>query len=458
MAKSDIESVLQSTSIIISGAPKVGKITFLLYLLQTLFKTKAILFTTQEKFLFERRLKAISSQFQQFSNIEQTLVPFYLKENWHNLKQKYGFNFFITEMEHIMATSEEKIVVMHRVGEYFEFQDRYEIENVYKALIKAATLYDKKIIFIANDKHENFEFIKSVADEFSDVAVTIDTNANSNRLVNIKNLFAHQEYPSMLFKIVEKNFILEYEENLTNNKNIHTRKNVLIAELDAVHNDTKEICQYLFNQPELFNTKQANTLQSILKEIFIRPEIIIVFMTRKTENFETTQTIKQQLPNATIIAVLDQDFLRAEDKREAYVHGIDELFCNDIVLDNLVLSLEKASKSTFYKSRLDLLDGYDNVITDLKKFQELADLCMQKAIYFTAFVLKTKEMKTKEITSGRKYDYVYYKGDKLYYLAVNTNVKHTEKIIESFKRQNVDVSVVCDCVSTKQISVNECII
>lgn len=457
MVYTDIENVLHSTSIMISGGTKVGKLTFLLYLLESLFKTKAIIFTTQEKYLFTRRINSLTQQFKQFSNIKEYINPFYLKEDWHTLKQKYGYQFFLTEIEHIMATTEEKLVIIHRLGEFFEFQDRYEIENVYKSLIKIAVAHNKKIIFIANSKNENFEYLKHIADEFSDVSISIGTNNKSERLINIKNLLNHQEYPLMHFKIHEKNFLLEYENSSKHHEKANV-KNVLIAELDMIHHDTKEICQYLFNQPESFNVKTANSLQSILKEIFIIPEIIIIFMKRTQENFETTETIKKQLPQSTIIAIMDQDFIRAEDKREAYIHGIDELFSNDLILDNFILSLEKASKDTFYKKRLDLLTKYNNVITDIKEFKKLTDMCIDNSIYFTAFVLKSKDMKQKATNAGRKHDYIYQKNEKLYYLAINTSHKHAEKIIENFKRQDLDVSVVCDCVATKKISVDECIV
>lgn len=457
MAYKDIEDVLQSTSIIISGGAKVGKTTFLSYLLQSLFKTKAIIFTTQEKYLFDRKINALSSQFKQFSNLQDLIRAFYIKEDWHNLKQKYGYAFFITELENIIANSEEKLIVMHRIGEYFEFQDRYEIENVYRSLIKIAIKYDKKIIFLANSKNENFEYIKNIADEFSDVSVTINSNNHGHRTINIKNLLNNQEYPVMNFKIHEKNFLLDYE-HLSKKDEKNSIKNVLIAELDSMHDDTKEICEYLFNQPQSFNVKNANSLQTLLQEIFIIPDIIIIFMKRTQENLETTKSIKKQLPNSNIVAILDQPFIRSEDKREAYMHGIDELFSNDIILDNLILSLEKASKDTFYKKRLDTINDYTNVIENIKDFRKLANTCIDNSIFFTAFVLESKGMKKKVETSGRKHDYIYQKGEKLYYLAVNTSLKHSENIIENFKRQDLVFNVICECVATKKISVDECLV
>ncbi|MBU1659611.1 hypothetical protein KKG72_11275 [bacterium] len=457
MLTQNIEDIKDAKSIIIDSGVKIGKMTLLFYLIESLFKAKAIVFTPQEDYLFNKRLKGLGKQFEQYSDIDKFITPYYLKEDWNYLKQRYGYKFLLEEIARIMSTSDEKLVVIHKIGEFFEFQNRYEIEGFYKSLIKLTAMHDKKLICLVNNQNENYEFINNIAEDFSDIAISITSNENNERHLSIRDLFHNQEYPPMSFKIHENNFMLEH---LNSSKKIHAKKikNILIAELEPTQENTKIICEYLFKQPEQFNVKIANTLQSILQEIFVVPEIIIVLMKRTQDNFKTIESIKKQLPNSTIIGIIDQSFIRAEDKREAYGHGCDELFGRDIILDDFIVSLEKASKSVFYRERLEKLSQYKNMLESLEDIQMLADICMENSIYFTAFVLKSNDEIDKVELLGRKHDYIYQKDNILYYVAINTNPKHTEKIIESLKRQNLDLEIVCACESTNPILVKGCLI
>jgi len=240
-----------ATSIIIGGAPKNGKVTFLLYLIKIFFKEKAVVITTQEKYLFQRRIDSLSSQFEQFSDLNSFLTPLYLKKDWHTLKQKYGYKFFITELENIISTFEEKIIVIHRFGEFFEFQDRYEIENVYKSLIKIADTHGKKVIFTINENHENYEFVRTISQEFSDIDISISVDEKtSERFLSIKNILRNQEYPLMNFKIESNRFNLNYYETVQNKIENRVTK-VLLVEFDKVHGDIPAICSYILTRKNI---------------------------------------------------------------------------------------------------------------------------------------------------------------------------------------------------------------
>ncbi len=451
MAMQDFENVKNFDSLIIEGTAKIGKMTFLAYLITSLYKTKTILFTPQESYLFQRRLKLINKQFPELENF---LTPYYLKEDWHHLKQKYGFKFLLIELERLITASDVQVIVLHRIGDFFEFQDRYEIDNFYKSLVKLAVAHEKIIVFIANSNNDNFEFINNIADDFTDVVISIALNEKSERLLTINSLLHNKQYPPMNFKIHENNFILEYF-NTSSESQANKIKNVLIAELEFADTNTKMICEYLFHQPKYFNVKTANSLQTMLQEIFISPEIVIVFMKRTQENFETLRTIKKQLPNSTIITIIDQPFIRAEDKREAYSYGSDELFANDLVLDTFILSLEKASRDNFYTKRLEKLPKMQNVIEDLSDLRNFAEACLENSVYFTLFIFEAKDTIVQVASSGRKLDYICQQEDLLYYLAINTTPIHAKNIIESYQRQNLDFTLNSSFESIKPTALRE---
>jgi len=450
----NISEVLDVHSIIIDGNSKSGKMTFLSYLINFLYKNKAIIFTTQESYLFKRRLGALSQQFTQFLDIESSVTPYYLKDNWHIVKQKYGYEFLIKELEHIIATSDEKIVVMHRFGEFFEFQDRYEIENIYKALTKLTLLHDKKIIFLVNNKNENYEYINHVAEEFSDVSISIKSNESNERLINIKNILQNQEYPLMNYKITQNNFSLDYHkanQAVTENK----VKNILIAELDTAHDNMKEIFGYILNKPN-FSVKYANCLQSILQEVFIAPDVVVVLMQRSEENFKTIQTIKEQLPNTKIVGIMDQDFIRSEDMQEAYDKGCDELFANNFALETLILTMQKAAKVPFYSDAIELLPKYNNILNNFDEFRELAKGCEKLSVFFTAFSIESKIKFKKVKTSGRNNDYLFQTDYKLYYLVINTMPKDIKHIVKNYEDEHKDLVINCIWEPINNISLEEC--
>ena len=429
MYKADYNKILNASSFIISGAGKSGKMTFMLYMIISLFKKKALIFSAQESYIFHRKVDALISEYTQYLDIEKWIDTLFLKEDFKTLKQRYGYDFLIQEYEKIVSSSEVEVVIIHRFGELFEFQDRYEIDNVYKSLIKICTKHSKKLIFIANSAHENFGQIYNVAEEFSDISITIDVKDNSERVVNIRDFLHNKEYPLLSFIIQENSFLLDYKNN---KQGIEEKvKNVLICELDFTHDNIIELCQYIFDKHG-FRTKNASSLKTILQEVFISPDLIVISMKRTQENFETVQAIKQHLPNSPIIAILVQKFVRAEDAQQAYAYGIDELFCTNFSLNQLILAFQKTSNSLFYTKELESLPQYPNIIKSLDDMKVYAHECIKKYIFFTIFVFqKDNDSKVLEKPS-RKYDFIFSSATKIYYLALNTAPRDVKKIKEKF--------------------------
>jgi len=448
----DFYQILDNISFIISGDSKSGKMTLFFYMMSQLFKKKALIFTPQEFHLFNRRVKACMQQYYtQFADLEESLNVHYLKNDWKSLKQRYGFDFFIQELAYLITHSEEELIVIHRFGEYFEFQDRYEIQHVYSSLVKLCFDHGKKIVIIVNNTHENYDQIHKVADEFTDVSIkiTVDDITN-NRLVNIRDLFHNYEYPLLQFQILKNSLLLDFKEEDTL-KESSSVKNVLICELDKFHDNFFDVCKYIFNKPG-FSVKRATSLQTILQHMFVSPDVVIVLMKRTEENFETVQSIKMYLPNSPIVAILDQSFVRSEDAHKALRYGIDELFSNELVLEKLILAFEKASKTLFYTKAMESLPKYPNILNSLDEMKTLAQACLDKHILFSVFVFKISDEAAISRPS-REYDYLF-KGEdsKLYYLALNTASKDVHNIMKNFDASEL----LCSWEPIKQTDLEDC--
>ena len=130
----ELDILADAHSIIIEGNSKVGKMTFLLYLTRLYDDENVLILTPQEGYLFKRRFKALVEQFPQFSKMDERFRFLFLIRNFHVEKQKYGLDFFLQETLRILSESKEKILVFHRIEDFFEFQDRHFIEIFYKTM------------------------------------------------------------------------------------------------------------------------------------------------------------------------------------------------------------------------------------------------------------------------------------------------------------------------------------
>jgi hypothetical protein len=452
----DVLSVLsEAESIIIYGDEKVGKMTLLSYMIKLLFHEKTLFFSPHDAFLIDKKLDTFAKQHIQFEDIHDYFESYLLLEGWQEKKRHYGYAFLLTELERIISSSENKIVVFHHFEDFFDFQDRYEIDGFYKSLVKIASLYHKKIIFLASTQNENYKFIQSVSDEFLDLSIILSKNTKNERIIDVKNLVTYEEYPQMQLVMRDKNFILKYRDTFDAS---HKRdENILVMQLSKNINkqdiNMNQFYDYIFSKPT-FNIYHADSLKSILNNIFIKPDIIIILMKRTKDNFETVKSIKKQLPETVIYAVIEQDFVRVEDAQEAYTYGCDELLPGTYLFNNFMLSLQKSIKNFFYVERLKDIDIESNIAPSLSIFRTLIDTCLENRIFFTCFVIKRDVHFDGLESSMRKYDFIYKSKDKIYYLALNTMPWSVDVIFESLKKNfhtNIDILTICTALDTKKL-------
>lgn len=450
MYKVDFDNILEDNSFIISGAGKSGKMTFALYMATSLFNKKALIFSAQESYLFRRKMDSLKSKYLQYSDIEKQIDTYFLKKDFKTVKQRYGFEFLIQEYKKIISSSEAEVVIIDRFAEFFEFQDRYEIENVCKSLTKICAMHSKKLIFIVNNTHTNFEQIYNIAEEISDVSIKIDVNDDDEKIINMFDFLHNKKYPLLSFTIQNNSFQLDYK--IDKHKIEEKVNNVLICELDFAHDNIVEICKFIFNKHG-FKIKSASSLQTILKEVFIAPDVIIILMKRTQENFETARTIKQQLPGSPIIAILEQNFVRTEDIQEAYSYGIEELFCSNFDLDKLILAFQKAAGSLFYAKAIESLPKHSNTMASLDDFKEYIYECLNRSIFFTVFVYQIDNDSKVHNRPSRKHDFVFCNTQKIYYLALNTAPKGAQRIMERFSAHQL----VCMWEPINHAMIEECL-
>ena len=418
-------------TITINSGPKGGKLTFFLYLLSQLYKEKAVFFTPMESYLFKKKLNILSEQFPQYKNIDQMLSVYYMQEDFSTMKQKYGFEFILEEIEKLISSSEKKFFVIHRINEFFDYQDRFEIPAFFKRLTQLAQKYDKKLVILANSAHLNFEQVDELSQGLSDIIIDITKDEKNERIINIMDILRHQEYPQLRFKIQNNQSILEF--NIEENKDDNHEKTILLVELDHIKDNIQELLEYILNRPG-FTIKKATTLQEILKEIFIRPDLIVISMNRTDENMQIINSIKTQLPDTKIITIINQDFVRTEDEHEFLSSGCEAVLSKEFSFDQMILTLQKSLDTLFYTTLLEKLPQHNNILKDIDEMRQLADECVENSIYFTSLIMKNKDNITVE-KSSRKTDYICFTKEKVCYLAINTLPRETKHIEKKYNLQ-----------------------
>ena len=198
---------------------------------------------------------------------------------------------------------------------------------------------------------------------------------------------------------------------------------------DIKHEKIKNIYDYVFNRPE-FNLYHADSLQSILQNIFIKPDVIIVLMERSEENLQIIRAIKNQLPNTIITTVIDQDYVRSEIIQEAYEYGCDEVFPRTYSFDKFILFFQKTVKSFFYTETLKIIKNKTNIIHTLNEFNDLVEVCLDNNIFFTFLLLERDKVFDDLATGMRKLDFIYQDDNQIYYLALNTMPYHIDIILQ----------------------------
>jgi len=142
---------------------------------------------------------------------------------------------------------------------------------------------------------------------------------------------------------------------------------------------------------------------------------------------------------------MDQDFVRLEDKNEAFNYGCEELFANNFLLEDFILAFQKAANKVFYTDEESGVISHEssNMMNSLEDLKSLALECIEHSIYFTAFTVES-HLDIKKISStGRKKDFAYQGKDKLYYIAIDTLPRDVDRIIEKFRKSYADVKILC---------------
>lgn len=423
-----ITTIDEAQVVIIEGERKSGKFTFVSFIIDTLLKEDAVVLIPQEAFLFKRRID-ILKRFKQLHEIHKRFDTYYLKAEMPDYKQRYGYGFFKQELEGIIAGSDAKIIFFHRFEEFFEFQDLYEIKPVLLSLLHDAKASGKKLIFSISDECEHCSYIKEFIGDFADLSIRVTASLNKEREVHFTDHLYHRTFPIFRFQ-TRQNLLSLNDDGADAKSDLDDPIRVFLCQYSEKSGAMAEVFSYLFSCRQRFSFHHASSLEGILNNLFLEPDIIIFLLERTEENLQTLQQVKNILPNAKVYVVFTQDFIRAEDRRALLSKGCDEVFAANFKVDDFMAAVEKELKLPYYQNQLLALKGVPHALPGSAKLHEIITIAQEHCLYFTLFLYTVEAGDTIYSENlGRKYDYyLLVKEQKLLFLAMNTGPQDAQKI------------------------------
>jgi len=405
------------------------------YLLQ---KDALIISATEEK-LFKRKLDAINNRFDSMRSLKNTTDRFVLKKEWNTLKESYSYSLFRDELKRLFQETKRQVIIFHRFGLFFEFQDRFEIETMFRAIVELAEEHNKQVIFTISTASDNYEFMNNIMCDFSDLTLDLSEPNLNERNIKIVHSMHKVEEENYRIKGLEKTLILENGENLldaesrqlevqslpadrAHQKTSKTKKRVLLVAKEDQKSNAYEIIKYLMADKKKFEIIYVESFYDVPQYFDLEPDLLFLFIERDEIVEEIFTDYKKSVPTSKSFVFFPQEFIRGADRRQLHSLGIDEIFSIYFQLDDLIIALEKAIGNYFYEKALQNIKFNSHVFDRKAGFDSIIGSAYENGIFFSLFVYSIQKEEKGNLVLGRNSDFVFHdkENKKIYYLALNT--------------------------------------
>lgn len=417
--------IVDSRLITLKGDGGSGKLTFSLWLVKNILNENVTVFSSLNEIVFIKKLNVIRKSFSEFKNISSFCENFSLKNNWKEIKDRYSFQLFLEELENLIKNSKSENIIFHRFSGFFESNDLNDIEEFINKILKISQKYNKRVFILLNRENPIYEVVEEILFEYNDIIFSTTNTKKSYK--NIEITYSLYPIDQKNYTFIRNNNILKLEEeSLT--QEILTQKNILLVTQNPY---IKKLHNYIFKNFDWASLKTVENSLEIVDEILKEPHLTIYNINDKNFNFKACNIAKEHNLNTSILILTEKDFIRVEDKTDAYDNGCKEI----LTIKNLneyIFSLEKILDFTFYHKNK--FETEDNLFTNKNRFINTVKMLIDQNQFFTIFKFKVEDkIDVKSIAKKmRKYDIAYYnKKEKTLYLLVLNMQKSNLDIIKT---------------------------
>jgi len=386
------QKIKESESIVLDGDKKIGKLTFLLHVLKKRY-TKISFVTPLSSNKITKKLETLSRSFLEFNDLKDFIDVFSFREDWIFIKNEYGFNYLLQDLEYFISSQPNDIIVFHRIGSLFDYADRDLIDDFFNHILSYGIKYKKKLIFTVVKEAINYDLISQYLIEASDLYLKID-KAGDVREVEI--LYA-------LSPILDHIYIFENKHKklflFTKEKSGYKKTNISVIVISK-NKQIQRLHKYLLEKPQIELT-MVDTISDSLEAILKNPDYLIFSQEEEQKvNFSICElSTKHNLYTKTLY-LINKPFIRVDDRLKAIEKGCVDVVNFQIQKMHYILELAKYLQNTFYKTSI----IHDTKGIDTKEeVLEYIKYLLEERILFTVLKIDGKLEKLDYIREYDKY-------------------------------------------------------
>ncbi len=363
-------------------------LSFLYYLLQTLDE-KALIISGFEKKYFSKITAARNIQ-----GINEYISVINLRSDWKEKKQKYSYEFIYKELELIISKSEQSVIVLHSIGDFFEFQDGNEVEAFVDMVVQICTKLGKRLIYTIDVDQELSSVITKAFHHHIDLEVSMEQEDSNHTFIHVNYSIESIRYGTYRFFMPQSDsFVLEpiNIDKVDANKASQNYLPRVIITGDDEYNIKR--LKYFFNE-NIFDVEiVTSSMAAILGKLMSNPQLLIYATNESFHDatrYELCNSAKEQDLQTSIVYVTGTSFIRNSDKRLAGASYCGDLFEQNFNIEAFVTSIEKLLSNPFYSNALQNLQHPKSAV-DYDTFVSYRQECLDSHIFFTQLKYKYKK-------------------------------------------------------------------
>jgi hypothetical protein len=438
--KKFFDSLQSLSSIALSGDRQSGKLTLAFYFALQLTQKPVTLISSFNKSFFNKKIKANLDLTSNLQPILKQLDYFNLKEDWKLLKNQYGYGFLLKDIEKVISQSND-VVIIHRIDDFFEIQDRNDIEDFLYNLISIGQAQGKVLIFTVNMGHNNARYIyeyfeKNIDSEFVISKRMYEAKAWDVELVSSLYSTEHSKFSFEFYDT--KN---EYQLTPISHQGFNERRKQMFQVVLASQSpELADIVRYLFGGED-FDLRQIEPNIIDMMNVMTEEPHLIIFnppLNLSDSEFKKINKLVANNSHRKVVFVSPQPFIRSQDKSLLLQSGYLDVHEKDFHVESFVLSVERILSHSFYSAEMEKVPDKTYIIHDQKSFSRFIVAFLCKNLFFTVFKFKYQSPLSEQALKsnmGRAFDVAYVNKEEqlVFVFLVNTLARNALAIEEKFK-------------------------
>ncbi len=431
-----IENAIKKSELILTeGENKSGKLTFALFATANIFSDRSlVMFSSFPKSLMLKRLSAIADLGdKKVVNIINSMKILCLKENFKELKRRFGYKFMIEDIKRVIEKDSCKTLLFHRLDLFFEIQERDDAEQFIEELIEVKELYDIRLLITSSAPNNPNNFINEILENYTDMNLYIE---KENRIeIKVQSSIFPVHHLRYLFQLENKTLELKpLKDNKTNLVTQETQAEKPLKKILLISQDKEliNLHRFLFERKG-YSFETASTLSETIQKILKGPDLIIYNPPDESYDLEVCTIVKNNNLKSKLIYIVNKDYVRQSDKMNAVNAGCYEIYSKNFIFEEYILTLERIIQNHFYTTLIQQLPSQKETIKSIRHFCNIIDGFSHNRIYASIISAKTNIPKEILFSKIREKDIMFYDENIVIFCLISLRKERAKTVIDKMR-------------------------